>query len=167
MEEETIQKKRFRTDSDELDLDSPEVKRLRDDLLNDSDPSTTTPEDLDSFMKTFQQEISASPPPPPQTDLGYLLEASDDELGLPPSTSLTPVREQEKEQPERIELFSELWKLDDEFLSYDSFDFGIGQEDDNNYVALDGLFDYSDFAVGSSSSDAAELLVRPETLPAQ
>ncbi|XP_047342342.1 uncharacterized protein LOC124945870 [Impatiens glandulifera] len=166
MEEPSHNKRVRDEDSDELYLNSPEVKRLREDLLDDSDPSFTTPEDLDSFMKSFQEEISAFPPSPASSpapnqfvesgdsmpDLGYLLEASDDELGLPPST--TPVSEvASNEEIDRTE-FGELWRFDDQIPSYDSFEFGIYGCQDNNFndgefVALDGLFDYSDFGAGT------------------
>ncbi|KAL6996123.1 hypothetical protein U1Q18_006262 [Sarracenia purpurea var. burkii] len=61
-------------------------------------------------MKRFEEEISTLPPPPPtmtvvdlisdsgesQSELGYLLEASDDKFGIPPwttwSSSLTVTR---------------------------------------------------------------------------
>ncbi|KAA8529178.1 hypothetical protein F0562_034023 [Nyssa sinensis] len=179
-------KKRARDDSDELELDSPEVKRLRDDLLNileDSDPCTTNL-DLDSFMKSFEEEISASPFPPAtvvdltadsgesRPDLGYLLEASDDELGLPPS-STSPSEVENNEESELVRVssdssgLSELWGFDDQIPSYE---FGFGDSDrfnDTNgeYVALDGLFDHSDVVLGSS--DYSDLSWWPETLPAQ
>ncbi|KAL2546476.1 hypothetical protein Fot_15709 [Forsythia ovata] len=103
MEEVKI-KKRGRDVSEEPDslIDLPEVKRLREDLLeslSDESDFCTTNQDLDSFMKSFEEEIMGSPSPTvdvvdlksaseeSQPDLGYLLEASDDELGLPPSAS--------------------------------------------------------------------------------
>ncbi|GLT66961.1 hypothetical protein SLA2020_393000 [Shorea laevis] len=73
----------------------PEVKKLRDDLfrgLDDSDPDLVSL-DLESVMKSFEVEISASSSSPTpvvdltfdsaksQPDLGFLLEALDDELG--------------------------------------------------------------------------------------
>ncbi|XP_059668739.1 uncharacterized protein LOC132313813 [Cornus florida] len=102
--------KRVRDEWDKSELDSAEVKRLRDDLLNldDSDLGTNCP-DLDSFMKSFEEEISVSPAPPAndvdltsdaedsQLELGYLLEASDDELGLPPSTTSSSEAENNEE----------------------------------------------------------------------
>ena len=165
-------RKRFREDLDEAesDIDSPAVKRLREDLLDgvddDSDFSTST-QDLDSFMKSFEEEITASPanngvvdlathPGDSQQDLGYLLEASDDELGIPPpvnewSTALVTV-----------ELRDEFWEVP----GYDTFGLGFGEVENENsigdYVALDGLFDYSDMGFGSG-----DVFWRPETLPAQ
>jgi len=177
MEEQLSNKKRVRDDSDEPESDSPEVKRLRDDLLGNLDDSDlcTTSQDLDSFMKSFEEEISSTPPTPPpasavvdltsdsgqsQPDLGYLLEASDDELGLPPSTTESPseVAELIRVESDASCELSELWRFDEQISSYDSFEFGIGGDDVNftggglnngEYVALDGLFDYSDLAFGS------------------
>ncbi|KAL6957748.1 hypothetical protein U1Q18_002335 [Sarracenia purpurea var. burkii] len=189
-------KKRDRDVSDVSELDSPEVKRLRDDLLgylDDSDLCTAS-SDLDSFMKRFEEEISTSLPPPPavtvvdlisdsgesQPELGYLLEASDDELGIPPSTTTssgadwnTEVTELACVSSESLAELGELWRFDDQILSYDSFDFGIAGDVNNyngvinngEYVALDGLFDYSDPRVGSN--DAPAPMWRPETTPAQ
>ncbi|KAA8532713.1 hypothetical protein F0562_032746 [Nyssa sinensis] len=154
--EEQSYKKRARDDSDESELGLPEVKRLKDDLLSnldDSDLDTTSPDDLDSFMKSFEEEILASPPPPAtlvyltsdsgesRPDLGYLLEASDDELGLPPSTTTTSSSELENsEETELVRVssdstgFSELWGFDDQIPSYDSLGFGIGDTDSFNYT---------------------------------
>ncbi|PSR84933.1 Protein like [Actinidia chinensis var. chinensis] len=172
--EELNNKKRVRDDSDESELDSPEVKRLRDDLLgtlDDSDLCTTNP-DLDSFMKSFEEEISASPSPAPvveltsdsgesRPDFGFLLEASDDELGIPPSTTASPT----DGSVEWLRVWSnsgaELSELgfEDQIPSYDSFDFGIAGDGDNyngnddlEYSALDELFDYSDLGFGFSDA---------------
>ncbi|GFZ16133.1 hypothetical protein Acr_25g0005420 [Actinidia rufa] len=187
--EDISNKKRVRDDSDESELDLPEVKRLRDDLLGnleDSDPCTMSP-DLDSFMKSFEEEISATPSPIPpavvdlssdsvqsQPDLGYLLEASDDELGLPPSNtaSSSELTELARVSSDSSAELSELWRFDDQIPSYDSFEFGIAGEEDHynvihygEFVAEDGLFDYSDLGFGSY--DAPVPLWRPETTPAQ
>nr|GMD16784.1 uncharacterized protein LOC109160824 [Ipomoea batatas] len=107
----------------------------------------------------------------PEPDLGYLLEASDDELGLPPATASPPAEEAEKPELIRVssdsaELTGDLWGLDDHIASYDSYEFGIVDSENYNinggeYAALDGLFDHSDLAYGSG-----DYLWRPETLPA-
>ncbi|KAI3984758.1 hypothetical protein MKX01_039375 [Papaver californicum] len=88
--------KRTKDDSFEL-ASSLETKRIRENLLildeDESDESIT--QDLDSVMKSFEEEISLPPrdvnnnfvvggDTDEQHDLGFLLEASDDELGLPP-----------------------------------------------------------------------------------
>ncbi|KAK9063743.1 hypothetical protein SSX86_017615 [Deinandra increscens subsp. villosa] len=166
-------KKRVRHDSDEPGVDSVEAKRILLDFLDDSDESTVT-HDLDSFMKSFQDEISPAPEPagiPPKSaadrpELGFLFEASDDELGLPPTDSNTSLTG--RVSTESVEL-SELWGVDDPFPSYDSFEYEFAYDDVNinnynngEYVALDGLFDHTDLGFGSS-----DLSWRSETLPAQ
>ena len=94
VENQINNKKRVRDDSPDSESDSAEVKRLRENLLDFLDDSDSVPtiQDLDSVMKSFEEEISPVPvvdltseSGESQPDLGYLLEASDDELGLPPS----------------------------------------------------------------------------------
>lgn len=186
-------KKRFRDDSVEFESDSPEVKRLRDDLLcilddseplADKDPAT---QDLASVMKIFEEQISASPSRQvpvvdltldsgeSQPDISYLLEASDDELGLPPSGSSSACAELKTEDAEFVHNSSEssglgeFWGFCDEIPGYDSFEFGFGEphtvaNSNGEYVALEGLFDHSDINFGSS--DFSEFSWRHETLPA-
>lgn len=190
-------KKRVRDDSaDESEHDSPEVKRLRDNLLgflDDLDPDQTT-QDLDSVMRSLEEEITApscSDSPAPATvtapvvdltsdsgesqpELGFLLGASDDELGLPPSSNSG---QENKGETELIRVSSDssgvggLWVFDDQIPSYDSFELGTVNgtgdnfEDGNNdYVAYDGLFGYSD--VYFDSSDYSDFSWPSETLPA-
>lgn len=176
-------KKRCRDESEEAELEiySPEVKRLRENLLDglDDDAEFGSTHDLDSFMKSFEEEITASPSAAAdcgvdavqlvsdsgdsRSDLGYLFEASDDELGLPPTAS-EAAAELARVQSESSELGSEFW----EAPGYDSFEFGFGGTVTNygggngEYAALDGLFDHSDMGLGSG-----DLGWRPETLPAQ
>ncbi|KAH6802110.1 hypothetical protein C2S51_033556 [Perilla frutescens var. frutescens] len=180
------EKKRGRDESDETEFEiySPEVKRLRENLLDSLDDDTefcTTSQDLDSFMKSFEEEITASPSAggteiqlvdltsdsgDSRPDLGYLLEASDDELGLPPaeSSSGETTVELVRVESDSSELGSGFWEVP----GYDSFEFGLGGSEINynggngEYVALDGLFDYSDVGFGSG-----DFGWRPETLPAQ
>ncbi|KAI5677665.1 hypothetical protein M9H77_08615 [Catharanthus roseus] len=184
--EELSSKKRVRDESDDSGFDSPEVKRLREDLLllenfDDSDFCTASHE-LDSFMKSFEEEIASvrsteaepasvvdltSVSDDSQPELGYLLGASDDDLGIPPSGT-------NNENEEKAELIvsdsselSELWGFDEGIPSFDSFEYGIGGAAYNNtsggeYVSLDGLFDYSDMGFGST-----DFSWRPETLPAK
>ncbi|KAI3497893.1 hypothetical protein L2E82_13857 [Cichorium intybus] len=171
-------KKRVLINSDESESNSVKPKRIRDDLLDilqDSDVSTAS-SDLDSFMKRFEDEISEptesiadreSASGESRPDLGFLFEASDDELGLPP-TDLTPA-ESEKTGVS-VEL-GEVWWLDDQISSYDSFEYEFGYSgedavissfDDIEYVALDGLFDCTDLGFG-----LPELPSQPETMPSQ
>ncbi|KAK6116346.1 hypothetical protein DH2020_049808 [Rehmannia glutinosa] len=185
-----VVKKRGRDELEEpeLDSDSPEVKRLRENLLDGLDDESefcTASQDLDSFMKSFEEEITASPSAAggeaadvvdltsdsgeSRPDLGYLLEASDDELGLPPTASSPVGNELVRVESESSELGGEFWEIP----SYDSFGFGFAEAEaeaeaanynggNGEYVALDGLFDYSDMGFGSS-----DFAWRPETLPAQ
>ncbi|XP_021908833.1 uncharacterized protein LOC110822903 [Carica papaya] len=189
MEESVNNKKRVRDDLGEPDLDSPEVKRLRDDLLDilddsDHDPAT---QDLDSVMKSLEEEISASSSSPPpvvdqtsdsgesQPELGYLLEASDDELGLPPSSVATSTSEVEQSQDETAaelerlasnsSAIGEFWGFDDQIPSYDSFGLGINDDYSGDYVAFGGLFEYSDSCF--DSSDVQVFSWREETQPAE
>lgn len=186
--EDSKARKRVRGDSDEseYEVDSPEVKRLRENLLNSLDDDAefcTTTQDLDSFMKSFEEEIAASPllaaagvadltsdSGKSRPDLGYLLEASDDELGLPPTSSPGGLGSEVRSELERVEsdsseLGSEFWEMP----SYDPFGFGFGESEliynngsNGEFVALDGLFDYSDMGFGSG-----DIAWRPESLPAQ
>ncbi|GKV43968.1 hypothetical protein SLEP1_g51198 [Rubroshorea leprosula] len=184
--EELSTKKRVRDELAESD-DSPEVKRLREDLLcsiDDSDPDVVS-QDLDSVMKSFELEISASSSPPvpvvdltldsaeSQPDLGYLLEASDDELGLPPPTATAAAGEEVKNENEGTELvrvesdssgIHELWGLEDQIPTYDSFEIGVGENSNGEDVAYDNLFEFSDAYF--ESSDYSSFLWRPETLSA-
>ncbi|KAD2804287.1 hypothetical protein E3N88_37664 [Mikania micrantha] len=160
-------KKRPRSDSDESGFDSVEAKRILLDILDDSDVPTVS-HDLDSFMKSFQDEISPAQEAVGLTsnsadrqELGFLFEASDDELGLPPTDTNTSFAES-------VEL-GELWGIDDQFLSYGSFEYEVFHDDvsinsfnNGEYVVLDGLFDHTDLGFGPS-----DLSWRPETLPAQ
>nr|XP_011464116.1 PREDICTED: uncharacterized protein LOC105351473 [Fragaria vesca subsp. vesca] len=194
--EDTNIKKRVR----DYESDSVEAKRLREDLLEDFlDDSDSVPasHDLDSFMKSFEEEISAtnscstSPRPAPESsaapvvvdltsdsgesnpDLTHLLEASDDELGLPPSEGFSGEAANDRES-ELVRVSSdssgigELWRFDDQGPSYDSFELNAGAGsnfDDSGYVAFDGLFEHSD--VYFESSDYSDFSWRFETPPAE
>ncbi|KAL2559016.1 hypothetical protein Fot_03755 [Forsythia ovata] len=183
-----MEKKRVRDDSFELDeeTNSTEVKRLKEDLLEtlEDDPDfVSTNLDLESFMRSFQDEIGGSPPldvvdltsdsGESQPELGYLLEASDDELGLPPSTASPSVVENDgltelaRVEADSSELGRGFWGFDGEFSSYNSLEFGLVESENYNnsnteYVELDGLFDYSDLDFGSN-----DFVFRPEISPAQ
>ncbi|PON36832.1 hypothetical protein PanWU01x14_325240 [Parasponia andersonii] len=185
-----------RIDSDansaESDLDSPGARLFQDDLLNIFEETELAPErdpaiqGLDSVIRSFEEEIQVRDPAAPeamhvttdsgesQQELGYLLEASDDELGLPPTGG--SVEEEGKIEAVDFERssfdavgFDGMLLFGDEIPSYDSFGFGIGTESngvggESEYVALGGLFDGWD---GSYESGAvSEVLWRTETLPA-
>uniref|UniRef100_M1CT40 Uncharacterized protein n=1 Tax=Solanum tuberosum TaxID=4113 RepID=M1CT40_SOLTU len=168
----------------DVDVDSPEAKQIREDILDILDEPETVgdgvPEnqDLDSVIKSFEEEIlhrSTLPSPhtlidltlsdsgESQSDLGYLLEASDDELGLPPSFSPENHIDSESRLKNTI-------GFENELLRYDSFDLGMlagimdgdnyGSENDGDFVTVGGLFDYAD------PSNFSELSLLPESLPA-
>uniref|UniRef100_A0A1J3HHD7 Uncharacterized protein n=1 Tax=Noccaea caerulescens TaxID=107243 RepID=A0A1J3HHD7_NOCCA len=178
---ESTERKRVRDESDDAVLDSPEVKRLRDDLfdvLDDSDPEPVS-QDLDSVMKSFEDELSAASPAittaaqgsgETQPDLGYLLEASDDELGLPPPPSVSPipiVKEEETTDLVRASSDSsgidELWGFEDHVSNYDSLELGSSVVEGGDYVTVEGLFEFPD-----DCFDSGDLFSwRSEFLPAE
>ncbi|XP_072999572.1 uncharacterized protein [Typha latifolia] len=193
--EDSENPKRPREDSGE---ESPETKRLRaDDILgifdvgDDAGGDITAGEDLAYVMRSLEEEITIPSPgtdfssvspcsgDPRESDLGYLLEASDDELGLPPATTavssperegdVTASGEGEAEEEEEEGGFGQIWGFDDAIAGcYEGLEFGIRPEAAvaaDEVVELDGgLFDYSDMACGPS--DFADLAWRSETLPA-
>ncbi|KAJ8641872.1 hypothetical protein MRB53_018566 [Persea americana] len=183
--------KRPRVDLDESSPDSPEspeTKRLRENILDilddedapDRDPAT---QDLASFMKSFEEEIGLSSSdslhPPSQEsevgeslpDLGFLLGASDDELGLPPTSSSGEENEKDEEDilrgPSETVGFDQMWGFEDEIPCYDVLGYGIRSEEkhEEDSVVLGGLFDFSD-AVSGPPSEFSEFPWRPESLPA-
>ncbi|XP_074343030.1 uncharacterized protein LOC141680813 [Apium graveolens] len=152
-------KKRVRDDSEATESTQSELKRFREDFLDELDDSDicTTSEDLDSFMKIFEKEISGSIPAnesksgESSPDLGYLLGASDDELGIPPSEEKLAETELYRVPSESVGL-SELWRFDDSF-GFEFNDDVFGYDSNSNgseFVAVDSLFDYSDIGFGSS-----------------
>lgn len=188
--------KRPRVDSDESPPESPEAKRICENLLGildeeDAladralDPAT---QDLVTFMKSFEEEIglsvdsvhplslmseSASDSGESQPELGFLLEASDDELGLPPTTSGAEEKNGEAEGggdilrgPSEAVGFGHMWGFEDEIPCYDALHFGIRTDDRNEEepVVFGGLFDYPDD--GSGPLDFSDFSWRQESLPA-
>ena len=180
--------------SEDSDLNSPETHLSEEDLLNilndsdivtDRDPAI---QGLDSVIKSFEEEILVPAPAPAvpavidqtsdsgesQPELGYLLEASDDELGLPPTTSSgeeVKIEAVDFEASSAVGLDGILLGFENEIPTYDSFEFGIGVDSESNlndnnseFVALGGLFDYSDQSYDPAGD--SELLWRPESLPA-
>jgi hypothetical protein len=159
---------------------SPELKRVRrvsaeDYLLNilDDDDSavTVTPEiddGLASVMHSLEQEIrsgAASDSEHTATlpdgdregsvqELGYLLEASDDELGLPPAAEKSPAalaRDVAElvgaDVSEPAPMYGQMWGFDDEIGFGPDFGFRPETGDDGfGAVGFDdvGLFDHSE-----------------------
>jgi len=180
--------KRFLADSAELEnshLNSPEARRIHDDLLHildDSDLFTDRDsafQGLDSVIRSFEEEILVPSPAlvvqdltsdsgESQPELGYLLGASDDELGLPPTISSGEEARIEALDFEAGSSYAVgldgMLGFENEMRSFDSLEFGIGFDSDSNvkdssceFVPLGGLFDYSDMS---------DFSWRPESLPA-
>ncbi|KAL3512259.1 hypothetical protein ACH5RR_024976 [Cinchona calisaya] len=171
----------------ENELDSQAVVKFREDILDILYETEMVPEvqDLDSVIRSFEEEILQLSPatghPPAvelksdsgecQPDLGYLLEASDDELGLPPNVSEAPAQNQSINMSTgNVEADNGLGNIagyENELPSYDSFELGLGERvtDWDNYGAngngdfltVDGLFDYL---------DGSDFNWQPESLPA-
>ncbi|KAI0488606.1 hypothetical protein KFK09_028445 [Dendrobium nobile] len=189
MEEIPTSNKREREDYDEL-LSSQEEKRLRSDLILDifdDDTDAGSEDGLASVMKSLEEEIGLPSPidPPPsevpfdsgdaqQPDLGYLLEASDDELGLPPTVASS-------EEDGGLEVrdcaevdagFGQIWGFADELPEcYDGFEYSAFRPDESDSVAgedvgvLGGdLFSYADEFY--PPTDLSDLSWRSESLPA-
>ncbi|GAA0163492.1 hypothetical protein LIER_39607 [Lithospermum erythrorhizon] len=188
-------KKRNRDDTEleSISTDSKRVNSLPDvdriptdilDILNDSDvvnDHDSPSQDLDSVIKSFEEEILQPPliiqnPPEisdseeSQPDIGYLFGASNDELGLPSTTSTTrsPNKNEAKNDPidssidtNTIEMGNVIEFEENELLSYDSFQLGLSEAskvvDENGFDTVDGLFDSQDI------SDVAGLTWQPES----
>lgn len=159
-----------KVDTDESSPDVPEAKRAHVDLLSILDDSDEPAiQGLDSVIRSFEEEILFHSCPASvdsaevtsvgycsQPDLGYLLEASDDELGLPPTFSA------EEEKVNRADLcsetsgsaadcFGDILGFEGPIPAYDSFDFDLTDgpvspcyNDTGDFVNLGGLFNFSD-----------------------
>lgn len=130
--------KRTREEEEE-EVNSPAAKRFHaaDVLLgildDDCGADAGGPvDDLATVMRSLEREIalaaSASPPLPSLpalADLGYLLEASDDELGIPPAAS---EEEPLGEEAEAAAAVAAMWFGDDEMggFGYGYGDGGLG-----------------------------------------
>ncbi|KAJ4830662.1 hypothetical protein Tsubulata_045836 [Turnera subulata] len=180
-----------RVDSDDSGVNSPEAKRIQDDLLSILDDSDEHPiQDLDSVMRSFEEEILVAEPVPAggevtsfsggsQPDLGYLLEASDDELGLPPAVS----GEEEKvgvaealasAGSEVVSGYGDMLGFEEQIPSYEAYEFGLGGDsgvigyngsyNDNGDFVVGGLFDFSD--ENFVPADGSGMQFRAESLSA-
>lgn len=166
-------------------LPEADAKRLRpEDLLDmlDDDTDAAAAGDLASVMRSLEEEIAsfdeaaggaaaaAMAPAQHQPELGFLLEASDDELGLPPAAGGSSSSEEAgfPGEPESAGLDGQIWGFEDEI---DGGFGGYSPEaaaaaaaaaawDDDGFDA--GLFSFGDDACGPL--DLAAL--RHETMPA-
>lgn len=216
-------KKRTRDEDDESSFpysmcreESPEAKRLREDLLDILDDDDAVVErnptavgELDSVLRSLQEEIglSGSPTtfrgaedqhdPQPgwfpdddgdeggcgggpssrgqrQSELGFLLEASDDELGLPPSAPSTSEEEGQQVDEETTSMFlpssgadavefpgvGQIWGFDDDMPSpYEGFGFGYPSEAGGDSNIHGGSEARSGFVLSDGAVDG---LVDPE-----
>ncbi|PKI43866.1 uncharacterized protein LOC116213624 [Punica granatum] len=156
-EADLTESKRPRVDGPEDYSSSPESWRIEEtilDILDDPIDVDTAVQGLDSVIRSFEEEILGAPAHQP--DLGYLLEASDDELGLPPTLanySSSDVRgfggAGWSESSDGFELGG-LFGFDNEFAGYGGYEFAVGADGcwsgygggDGEFVAVGGLFDY-------------------------
>ncbi|XP_078430987.1 uncharacterized protein LOC144702867 [Wolffia australiana] len=131
--------------------DVPQAKRLRavdlmlGDIFDDVDPGG----DVDKVLRSLEEEILASTAPVSESDgaaaadLSYLLEASDDDLGLPPAAHSSS--DGGEPRPDAVDI----WRLDDDIPSF-YYDFGASDAD----------------VCAFEPSDFADVSWRPESLPA-
>ena len=98
-----------------------EAKRLRpEDLLDllDDETDAAAVGDLASVMRSLEEEIAAGDVGAPQPELGFLLEASDDELGLPPAGGATSDSSEEAGAAGDLEEITgfggQIWGFEDE-----------------------------------------------------
>uniref|UniRef100_A0A7N0UE21 Uncharacterized protein n=1 Tax=Kalanchoe fedtschenkoi TaxID=63787 RepID=A0A7N0UE21_KALFE len=155
-----------RSREDVPEIDSPGAKKLRHGLFDMLDEPELEPSvlDLDSIMKSLEEEISlsASPVLDSQGELGFLLGASDDELGLPPPRAAAG-REEDAVEVLEIGGFGDIWGFEEAAPAFGAAAYGVGGGgDDGEYLALDGLFDFSDVGCGST-----EFSWWSESMPAQ
>ena len=164
-------------------FDPDSVNEMKDEILNILDETenvtereiiTDTVQGLDSVIKSFEDEIFATgldmdPNHVPESNdfnpnLGYLLEASDDELGLPPTAVpneekwVPEINETGRVGPDGVDLSGFFW-FEEDIRNNEGFGL-VGYEEDENgggYVTIDGLFDYS---------EPGDILSRSESLQA-
>uniref|UniRef100_A0A453DTG7 Uncharacterized protein n=2 Tax=Aegilops tauschii subsp. strangulata TaxID=200361 RepID=A0A453DTG7_AEGTS len=155
------------------------AKRMRPedllDLLAD-DTDAAAAGDLASVMRSLEEEICADELTPPQPELGFLLEASDDELGLPPAAGASSSSDDaggwEPEEP--AGLFGEqIWGFEDEIDGAYAFG-GVAYSPEAAVAAAaaaaewgDDGFDAGLFGFGDESFGPSDLdVLRQETMPA-
>ena len=158
------------------------AKRLRpEDLLDllDDDADAAAAGDLASVMRSLEEEIgsfdeagaadAAAVPPVHQPELGFLLEASDDELGLPPAGASSSEEAGAAGAPDvAAGLDGQIWGFEDEI------DGGFGGYSPEAAAAAaaaaawdDDGFDAGLFAFGDDACGASDLAaLRHETMPA-
>ncbi|XP_074589716.1 uncharacterized protein LOC141845555 [Curcuma longa] len=141
--------KRRREESEE-EMPSPGAKRLREDLLFDDDEGEDVvagEQDIASVMKSLEEEIAL---PAEQPDLGFLLEASDDELGLPPPPAASSSSSDEAAAAPAAEAeavgFGQMWELADDLDAYYAMGEFVGVRAEERPADEATGFDLFDFA---------------------
>uniref|UniRef100_A0ACD5VIG2 Uncharacterized protein n=1 Tax=Avena sativa TaxID=4498 RepID=A0ACD5VIG2_AVESA len=166
-----------------------EAKRLRpedlldmlDDVVVDTDAAAPAG-DLASVMRSLEEEISAGElldVGPPQPELGFLLEASDDELGLPPAggsyTSSEDYAGAEDAAAGDGVFGAQIWGFEDEIDGAADYGFGAVTSSPEAAAAAaaaaaewgDDGFDAGLFGFGDDSFGPLDLAaLRQETMPA-
>jgi len=166
-----------------------EAKRLRpedlldmlDDVVVDTDAAAAAG-DLASVMRSLEEEISAGElldVGPPQPELGFLLEASDDELGLPPAggsyTSSEDYAGAEDAAAGDGVFGAQIWGFEDEIDGAADYGFGAVTSSPEAAAAAaaaaaewgDDGFDAGLFGFGDDSFGPSDLAaLRQETMPA-
>lgn len=169
MEDTYTGTKRSRGNAEEL----PEAKRLHADLIFDilDDDEIGVGErnpasrELEIVMKSLEEEIGRPPATVTaeeigedrQMEIGYLLEASDDELGLPPPGQSSP-----EDEAEPVEGFGRIWGFEEDGMAgwYEGFS-GFGNLSEESFgAAEDGGAAYFDAGL----FDLSDLYLRPESL---
>ncbi|KAG0500121.1 hypothetical protein HPP92_000193 [Vanilla planifolia] len=171
--EDFTRNKRERDEAGEL----PEEKRSRlEQLLEvlDDFADAGGEEDIASVMRSLEEEIGLPVEAEETalleemllpTDLGYLLEASDDDLGLPPTVPSSEGGRDEEEPG-----FGRIWGWADEMPGCDDgmgfAAYGIEEVGSMVVDVDDGLFEYSGMVYASADAELVEVSWRQETLPA-
>jgi len=164
-----------------------EAKRLRPedllDMLDDVvDTDAAAAGDLASVMSSLEEEICAGELDvgPPQPELGFLLEASDDELGLPPAggsyTSSDDYAGAGEPEAAGDGVFgAQIWGFEDEIDGAADYGFGAVTSSPEAAAAAaaaaaewgDDGFDAGLFGFGDDSFGPSDLAaLRHETMPA-
>ncbi|BAA99375.1 unknown protein [Oryza sativa Japonica Group] len=164
--------KRARDAEDEAD----EAKRLRAedllDMLDDDTDAGGAAGDLASVMRSFEEEIVAGDvagdvAPTTQPELGFLLEASDDELGLPPATASSSEEEAGAGEPEdAIGFGGQIWGFEDEIGGGGYAGFALTSPEAVAAAAAAAEWDDDGFDAGLFGFGDEVSALRHETMPA-
>lgn len=155
-EADLTEPKRPRVDPE--DSSSNESRLIQETILEilDGPDMDTAVQGLDSVIRSFEEEIIATGRWP---GLGYLLEASDDELGLPPTSASDKKQGLAGEAllagSDGFKLGETLW-FENEVGGYGLYEPGTGadgflsgySDGDGEFMAVGGLFDYEDAGGG-------------------